>query len=495
MGSEMSAAERAAFRQRMAQLVSGNYQDFDDHGVFRPAASNPRRQPGTTWKTEDVFGPQPVERPRDLPPRANEDQNGGEFAPLAPRSLTEAGIDEGHARSLILKFLAGRPIATGREISQQIKLPFRIASQVLRRLKESQLVVYKNTAAVNDYVYEITEAGFDRARRLMEQSTYFGSVPVPLSQYAAAIRAQSVRDRLPRLDRLQAAFADLMLDRTTIGQLGQAIASGLGLFLYGPPGNGKTSIAERITPALGEGLWIPYAVSIGGEIVRLYDPNLHELLPSDEDHGQLRDDLIDRRWVRIRRPTVIVGGELTPDHLEITVNAATGINEASLQWKSNGGTLVIDDFGRQRISPAELLNRWIVPLERRRDYLSLPSGRKIEVPFDQLIVFSTNLEPRELVDEAFLRRIPYKIEVCDPTESQFRRLFEQTASRMGIDHRRAAIDHLLQTHYQATGRPLRFCHVRDLLHQVRTYCQFHAQPPALSTEALDAAVRNYFAMI
>ncbi|HUT11668.1 MAG TPA: AAA family ATPase [Thermoguttaceae bacterium] len=495
MGSEMSAAQRAAFRQQMAQLVAGNCHDVDGRDMPQATALAPRRQTGPPWKTEAIFEPQPAERRRDPLSDTDEGQDAGQFTPLAPNSLAEAGIDEAWAESLILKFLVSRPIATGRETSQQIKLPFRITSQVLRRLKESQLVVYKNTASVNDYVYEITAAGFDRARRFMEQSTYFGAAPVPLSQYVAAVRAQSIRNRLPRFDQLEAAFADLMLDRTTLSQLGQAIASGLGLFLYGPSGNGKTSIAERITRALGEGLWIPYAISVASEIVRLYDPNLHEPLPPDGNHGQLRDELIDNRWVRIRRPTVIVGGELTMDHLEITVNKATGINEAPLQWKSNGGTLVIDDFGRQRISPAELLNRWIVPLERRCDYLNLPSGRKIEVPFDQLIVFSTNLEPRELVDEAFLRRIPYKIEVRDPTESEFRRLFEQTASRMGIDYRSAAVDNLLQTHYQATGRPLRFCHVQDLLHQVRIYCQFHAQPPTLTTEALDAAVRNYFAMI
>jgi len=495
MGSEMSAAQRAAFREQMAQIVAGSYHDVDGHDVPQATASTPRPRAGPPWKTEAIFGPQGIERRRDPSPGTDQRQNAGEFVPLAPNSLVEAGIDEGQAESLILKFLVSRPTATGRETSQQIKLPFRITAQVLRRLKESQLVVYKNTASVNDYVYEITAAGFERARRFMEQSTYFGGTPVPLSQYVAGIGAQSIRNRCPRLDQLQAAFADLLLDPTMLGQLGQAIASGRGLLLYGPSGNGKTSIARRITRALDEGFWIPYAVSAAGEIVRLFDPNLHEPLPPGGNHGQLGDELIDRRWVRIRRPTVTVGGELTMDSLEITVNAATGINEAPLQWKSNGGTLVIDDFGRQRISPAELFNRWIVPLERHRDYLSLPSGRKIEVPFDQLIVFSTNLTPRELVDEAFLRRIPYKIEVRDPTESEFRRLFEQTATRLGIVYRGAAVDHLLQTHYRAAGRPLRFCHVRDLLHQVRIYCQFHGQLPALSPEALDAAVRNYFAMV
>jgi hypothetical protein len=209
----------------------------------------------------------------------------------------------------------------------------------------------------------------------------------------------------------------------------------------------------------------------------------------------MNDQPVDQRWIRIRRPTIVVGGELTLESLEIKTNTNTGIGEAPLQMKSNGGTLVIDDFGRQRCSTDELLNRWIVPLETGYDYLNLASGRKIQVPFDQLIVFSTNLEPAALVDEAFLRRIPYKLDVQDPSEPQFRELFQLSASSMGIACRSEMVDYLIDTHYQRAGRPLRFCHPRDLLRQVSNFCSFHEVPREVTRQNLDAAVKNYFAAI
>ena len=234
-----------------------------------------------------------------------------------------------------------------------------------------------------------------------------------------------------------------MLDR-----LGPAVNSGRGLFLFGPSGNGKTSIAERITAAFGREIWIPRAIGVDGEIVRLFDPVNHEEAPLPQGAGLLDHRQIDKRWVRVRRPTIVAGGELSMSQLEVTINTSTGISEAPLQLKSNCGTLVIDDFGRQRMRIDELLNRWIVPLEKRQDFLSLPNGKKIMVPFDQLVVFSTNLEPRELVDEAFLRRIPYKIEVTDPSEEEFRRLFELLGDRLGVRYRREAVDYLIATHYK-----------------------------------------------
>ncbi|NLE36849.1 MAG: AAA family ATPase, partial [Pirellulaceae bacterium] len=204
---------------------------------------------------------------------------------------------------------------------------------------------------------------------------------------------------------------------------------------------------------------------------------------------------IDRRWVRIRRPTIIAGGELTMESLELSLNSATGISEAPLQMKSNCGVLVIDDFGRQRMSIHELLNRWIVPLEKRYDFLAMRNGKKISVPFDQLIIFSTNLEPRELVDEAFLRRIPYKIEVIDPTEDEFRRLFEILAPQMGLVYREEPIDYLIQSHYRRSNRPFRFCQPRDLLMQIRNFCVYYDQPLEITQEYVDSAVENYFAVM
>jgi hypothetical protein len=256
-----------------------------------------------------------------------------------------------------------------------------------------------------------------------------------------------------------------------------------------PPENGKTSIAERVINAVSDSIWIPRTITITGEVIRLFDPACHAL--ASDNAEVLRGLRHDTRWVRIRRPSVMVGGELTLDHLEINFNRNTGINEAPVQLKSNGGALVIDDFGRQRVSVAELLNRWIVPLEKGYDLLTLNSGRQIEVPFDQLLVFATNIDPKDIVDEAFLRRIPYKIRVCDPDEKEFYRLMDETATKLGFIIEPDAISHLIGRHYGK--RPMRFCHVRDLLLQVKNLCQFQDRPLILSARAFDTAVQNYFA--
>jgi hypothetical protein len=267
------------------------------------------------------------------------------------------------------------------------------------------------------------------------------------------------------------------------------------LFLFGAPGNGKTSIAERITQAFGKYIWIPRAVSVDGEIIRMYDPGMHDEMPLSINQGLIDQRKIDHRWVRIRRPTIVVGGELTMDQLEVTLNTATNVSEAPIQMKSNCGTLVIDDFGRQRMTTDVLLNRWIVPLEKRYDFLNLASGKKIQVPFDQLVVFSTNLEPRDLVDDAFLRRIPYKIEVCDPDEAAFRKLFEIMAPIIGVEYDQAALEYLLEKHYKASKRPLRCCQPRDLLQQIRNFCQYIGEPAKMTPEYFDFAVENYFAIM
>lgn len=415
----------------------------------------------------------------------------GPFVPRVPKSLEETRLTQSEIESLVMKYLLNCGAASGRQISDHIRLPFCLMERLLRQLKESLLLVYRGSAPLSDYVYELTEVGHERARRYSQRCTYFGTAPVSLADYVASVRAQSITSQAPTLADLRRAFAGLVLGDGILGQIGQAANSGLGLFLYGAPGNGKTSIAERIIRAFGEEMWIPRAVSVFGEIIRLYDPSSHEVLGD----GRAGGADVDGRWLRVRRPTIMVGGELTMDSLEVTTNKSTGISEAPLQMKANCGALVIDDFGRQRCSATELLNRWIVPLEKRYDYLTLGNGRKIEVPFDQLIVFSTNLEPRALVDEAFLRRIPYKIDVRDPTEVEFRDLVRDLADELGIEHHEDVVDYLIDSHYHANGRSLRFCHPRDLLRQVRVFCSFNERPPVLSREAIDAAVRNYFAMM
>ena len=352
-----------------------------------------------------------------------------EFRPSVPGSLRDSGIRNTDIEAIILKFLLNSGPHTGFEIAKHIRLPLSLIGGLLRQLKEEQLIFYKTGAGASDFLYELSEAGTERARRYWEHCTYCGSVPVSLTDYIASVHAQSVRKQNPKIRELQKALDGVSVPPEMLLRLAQAVNSGLGMFLYGAPGNGKTTIACRLTRAFGEAIWIPRALNVGGYIVRLYDPNNHEPLPLPPEKLSCLTD-IDERWIRIRRPTLVVGGELTLDSFEVRHCATAGVGEAPIQMKSNCGTLLIDDFGRQRVAPTEILNRWIVPLAQRYDILHLQNGRKFEFPLDQLVVFSTNLEPKALVDEAFLRRIPYKIEVENPSENQFRKLLKDDCLRM-----------------------------------------------------------------
>ena len=419
-----------------------------------------------------------------------------EFVPAEPQTLQEAGLAESQVAALLLKTLMNLGTSNGRAISQQIALSFRLTTDLLRQLKDDKQVVIKGESSFGDYTYELTELGMEWAQRYAKTCTYWGAAPVPLEAYSAAVLAQSGSTQRPTLDDLKNAFNDLLISPDKLSKVAQAVTSGRGLFLYGSPGNGKTSIAERITKAFGNGIWIPRALFASGEIVRLYDESCHELLElSDDTEGTLTGPKHDHRWLYIRRPTVVAGGELTMSSLDILFDKDCGISEAPLQLKSNCGTLVIDDFGRQQASPTEVLNRWIVPLEKRHDYLNLGNGRKIQVPFDQLIVFSTNLEPRDLVDEAFLRRIPYKIDVRDASEAQFMELFRSTAQKLGLDCPEPTLKYLMDKHYRAINRPMRFCQPRDLLAQVENFLHVHQKPAVVTIEAIDEAVDNYFSVL
>jgi predicted ATPase with chaperone activity len=418
-----------------------------------------------------------------------------EFVPIEPSSVRDAGLTESEVESLILKYLLSRGDCTGREVADQVRLPFILIDPLMRQMKFDQLLVYRGSAPMNDYVYQLTDLGRERARRMMEHCTYFGAAPVSLADYVASVKAQSLEQQHPSEQDLRHAFNDILVNEKMLRRLGPAINSGRGLFLFGSAGNGKTTIAERVTRAFGQFIWIPRAIGIDGEIIRLFDPVNHEEAPLEQNAGFLDHSRIDRRWIRIRRPTIVVGGELQMENLEVTLNRSTGISEAPLQLKSNCGTLVIDDFGRQKMSIDQLLNRWIVPLEKRYDFLNLPNGKKIHVPFDQLIIFSTNLEPKDLVDEAFLRRIPYKIEIIDPTEEEFKNLFKLMCGRLEITYEEDTLNYLIETHYRKVGRPMRCCQPRDLLMQVKNYCLFRKQPPKMSPEFFDLAVENYFAVM
>ncbi|MDX1962742.1 MAG: AAA family ATPase [Pirellulales bacterium] len=440
------------------------------------------------------FGEAPGSTP-DPEAAGNKTYTQGEFFPDEPKSYRDAKVTETLIEELILKFLLTRGEASGRECSDQIKMPFVLLEETLRQMKSDQWVYHRGAATMNDYVFSLTDKGRERARRHVQISTYYGAAPVALEDYIVSVKAQSLEKQHPTAADLQAAFADLLVNERMLRRLGPAVNSGRGMFLYGPAGNGKTSIAERITQAFGEYIWIPRAIGMDGEILRVFDPNCHVVAPRDTGAGIVESRKVDRRWIRIKRPTIVVGGELTLENLEVSVSKATGISEAPVQLKSNCGTLVIDDFGRQKMSTDALLNRWIVPLEKRYDFLNLASGKKIQVPFDQLIIFSTNLQPKDLVDEAFLRRIPYKIDVIDPTEGEFRELFKILVPKIGFEYRQEPIDYLIERYYKSVNRPFRNCQPRDLLHQVRNYCHFMNLPAELTNEYFDIAVENYFAVM
>ncbi len=432
---------------------------------------------------------------QSLPGRVAGSNGKSAFYPRAVETFEEAGLNPAMIEGLVLKFLLNNGMAPGRRIASELGMPFGPFPDFLRGLKNQQVLAYANSASANDYVYSLTDTGRGRAKMYLEECAYVGTAPVPFNVYLESVTAQTITCEHPKEDDLRRAFSDLLIAEETFRLLGPAINSGRGLFLYGYPGNGKTSIAERITRCFGTSVWIPKVILAEGQIIKLFDMANHEPLETEHSSGLLDQSDHDHRWARIRRPTIVAGGELQMCDLEIHSDATTKISEAPLQLKSNLGTFLIDDFGRQRMPPVELLNRWIVPLEKRYDFLSLANGKKIRVPFDQLIIFSTNLEPRQLVDEAFLRRIPYKIQASDPTEEMFRQMIDMFAPKLGFKSvNPAAIDYLIKHHYERVGRPFRCCHPRDLLNQVRSFCIYNDITLELKPEYFDFAAMNYFTM-
>lgn len=415
------------------------------------------------------------------------------FFPTEPRNLDDVGVPETVVDSLALKTLSFAGSQSGRGLAESLCLPFGIVEPRLMSCRTRQLMTHVGSAPLNDYVYSLTEMGRERAKALLRASGYVGPVPVPLGDYITSIDAQTISAESPRREHLERAFKDISITDELFDRLGPAINSGAGLFLYGAPGNGKSTLAERITLCFGNHIWIPHALISDGQIIKLFDPQYHTVVESQQQ--SIIKEEWDRRWVKIRRPTVVAGGELTMDNLEIRHDPHTNTSEAPLQLKSNCGTLLIDDFGRQRMDPSDLLNRWIVPLEKHYDFLTLASGKKIQVPFDQLIIFSTNLEPKDLVDEAFLRRIPYKINITDPNEEEFHALFRSYSKVVGCEYNRFSVEHLLVSHYRPLKRPLRRCHPRDLMVQIKNYCAYHGLPVEMKPDYFDKVVENYFTVV
>jgi MoxR-like ATPase len=415
-------------------------------------------------------------------------------APAAPRSLQETGLSADLLDQLLIKTLYGGE-ATGLAVADRIRLPFPILEPLIERARAEQLAEVRGAtgSGAASYRYALTDAGRDRARQYFAGSQYVGPAPVPLAAYVAEMRAlAAARVYLDRV-RLRQGFSHLVVGESILEQLGPAVNAGKAVFLYGPPGNGKTVIAEGMGRTLGGDMYMPHAIDVDGHTITMFDPFNHELLDAETTSTSIIAEAPrDRRWVRIRRPVVMVGGELTLDMLDLTYNPIEKFYEAPIQLKANGGVFLVDDFGRQRIRPQDLLNRWIVPLESRVDYLTLHTGKKFQVPFDVLIVFATNLKPESLADEAFLRRIPYKIPITDPTLDEFSKIFELNCRRRHLKFHQVMVAYLQRRHYGPAKRPLRACHARDLLDQVTALCRYRGIEPTITRELLDAACASYF---
>jgi predicted ATPase with chaperone activity len=402
------------------------------------------------------------------------------------RSIEETGIRKNLLEDLALKIIYRVGEISLNELARHMGLSYKIVEDLFQRLRRDQLCQVTGMAGGTHRV-TASSGGRSRALELLAQNQYCGPAPVSLEDYVERIEAQSVRGIRVTPEDVTRAFEDLVLDSATLNQLGVAATSGRGIFLYGPTGTGKTTIAETLTRLFDhDPVWVPYAVEVDGQIITVYDPALHQRLDQSMDHEQ------DGRWARCRRPRMMVGGELTIEMLDLQFNSSTRFYTGPVQMKANNGILIIDDFGRQRVSPEELLNRWVVPLDRRIDFITLAGGRKIEIPFDMLVVFATNLDPAKLADEAFLRRIQTKIKIDFMTPDQFREIFRRLCVKHDLDYEQALADDLIGIIRQDRREPLRACYPRDILHQILWAAQYQQKKPRLDRKALEDACNNYF---
>lgn len=414
--------------------------------------------------------------------------------PSSPRRLADTGLDEQMLVELVAKVFYLRGNLSLVDLVQHVRLPSALLDEILCFMRCERIIdLLRRGASVGDVDYRLTENGRARAAEYLRKCHYAGAAPVSLSDYAAQVRRQSIAELRINQDDIEDAYRDLVVSSEFRDLIGAAMNSNRSMFFYGPSGSGKTFLAESLVRLLHGTIYVPHALAVGGEIIQLFDSLIHRPDDSESAHRALDNrSRVDQRWVSCARPVAISGGELTIDMLDLQYDPITGFYQAPAHVKANNGIYIIDDLGRQLVRPDQLMNRWIVPMDRRRDYLNLHNGSSFEIPFDVKLVFSTNLTPDAVADEAFLRRLGYKIHVGAVSESKYEQIFRQVCVEFGVEYDADAFESLLSLHHR-TNRPTLACYPRDLIAQMGNDAAYRECPLKLSPQLVDWAWHSYFA--
>jgi predicted ATPase with chaperone activity len=417
------------------------------------------------------------------------------LVPPIPETIEQTGLPQNMLEQLILKLLFARGDTLGRDLSEAMGVKFSLIEGFIAFLKRQHMILAKSSLGMGDStsVFALTEAGREQARSAQENNHYVGPAPVPLHQYTNFVRKQQRKEGWLTPEALAHAYRRMVVTDRILSQIGPAVSSGNSFLIYGQPGNGKTFLAEALGNVDDACIYVPYAIESQGSIIQVFDPVYHQPMEDAEDRSTLTyESQFDRRWIKCRRPFIVTGGELTLEMLDLNYNPTSKIYDAPYQVKANNGIYLIDDFGRQQCTPAEILNRWIVPMERRIDYLKFRTGAKMTVPFEAFLIFSSNLKPEQLGDEAFLRRIRYKMLLRSPEAQEFTDIFRNYCESRGLPYENGLIERFIDKHYAKTGKPFRRCHPRDVLNHAIDMIQFERLPHKLTDELVDHAFESCF---